>query len=390
MKTGGDMEFAGKNLVVCCDGTNNEFGENNTNVVRLFSVALKQTCKQIAFYGPGLGTFPAPGAWTPFAKRLTKTLGAAFGYGLSQNVGEAYQFLVDNYTPGDRIYLFGFSRGAYSVRVLAALIHVCGLMRPQNCNLIPYAFDLFKAEATGAKRKNDREEKRSGKRQRLDLPVCSQFKRVFSITPDVHFLGLWDTVSSVGTIYDSFNLPYTRWNPSVKTVRHAISIDEMRKFFRINLWSSSSPETNVKQVWFAGAHADVGGGYPEKDSGLAKIALSWMLDEAHAVQLQIDEDKLPDVLPGGDASSPLAPPDPMAVKHDELRHVGWKLLQLIPRRHWVRNQDTGRFDLKWNFSPMPAPRPIEDGSTIHHTVFERMKGDPAYRPVNLPKTTSSD
>lgn len=385
MNTLGDTEFKAKNLVVCCDGTDNEFGEDNTNVVRLFSVALKHAAKQIAFYDPGLGTFPATGALTPMAKWFTKKMGSAFGYGLSKNIADSYEFLMENYAPGDRIYLFGFSRGAYTVRALASLIHVCGLMYTQNRNLIPYAIELFKKEATGAKKKNDREEQRTGKKQALELPVCTQFKRVFSVTPQIHFLGVWDTVSSVGTIYDPFNLPYTRWNPSVKTVRHAISIDEQRKFFRTNLWSMSPQPTDVKQVWFAGAHADVGGGYPEAQSGLAKIALAWLLDEARAAQLQIDDGKLPDILPRGNTAPPPVPPDAMAPMHNELDKLFWKVLQWIPRRHWVRNKDTGRYSLKWNFSPKPTPRHIEDGALIHRTVFERMQHDPSYRPVNLPE-----
>ena len=380
----------GKNLVVCCDGTDNEFGQDNTNIVRLYSLTLRRNGQQVSFYDPGLGTFPAPGAWTPFSKWFTKQLGSAFGFGLSQNVADSYRFLMENYVPGDRIYLFGFSRGAYTVRVLAALIHVCGLMHAQNRNLVSYAFDLFKAEATDAKKKNDRVERQSGKRQRLELPVCTRFKETFSQTPPIHFLGLWDTVLSVGTIYDPFSLPYTRWNPSVRTVRHAISIDEMRKFFRVNLWSASTPDSDVKQVWFAGVHADVGGGYPERQSGLAKISLSWMLEEARAAQLQIDDDKLSSVFPVPDSPSDLAAPDPLAMQHNELDHLRWKIMQWIPRRHWVRNKNTGWYDLKWNFSPREAPRPIEEGSVIHPSVLRRMREDPNYQPSNLPTATSED
>ncbi len=132
-----------KNLVVCCDGTDDEFGKNNTNVVRLYSVLVRQADRQVAFYAPGLGTFPAPGALTPVSKWLTQTMGSAFGLGLSHSIAISYRFLMENHAPGDRIYLFGFSRGAYAVRVLAALIHACGLMNPQNRNLIPYAIDLL-------------------------------------------------------------------------------------------------------------------------------------------------------------------------------------------------------------------------------------------------------
>ena len=383
-----DSDVQGKNLVVCCDGTNNEFGENNTNVVRLLSLALKRDEQQIVFYDPGLGTFPAPGALTPLQKWVTKMLGSAFGYGLSHSVAVCYDFLVEHYKPGDRIYLFGFSRGAYTARVLAALIHACGLMHTKNRNLVPYVIDLFRKEATKAKKRNDKAERQAGRKQPLQLPVCDTFKQAFCLTPPIHFLGVWDTVSSVGTIFDPFNLPYTRWNPSVKTVRHAISIDEQRKFFRTNLWSTTTHETDVKQVWFAGVHADVGGGYEESQSGLAKIALQWMLDEAHAADLVIDDAQLPTVFPPPDTASPLAAPDPTAPMHNELDHFFWKVLQWVPRRHWVRDNHTGQFTRCWDFSSKPLPRPIPSNATIHPTVYERMEKVPDYKPVNLPGKSS--
>ena len=381
----------GKNIIICCDGTDDEFGANNTNVVKLFTVLLRQDDKQIAIYVPGLGTFPAVGAWTSVAKWITKYMGSLFGYGLRTNVATSYQFLMENYSPGDRIYLIGFSRGAYTVRVLAAMIHVCGLMYPQSRNLISYAINLFEAETTRAKKKNDREESRTGKKQPLDLPICTQFKQVFcDVTPDIHFLGLWDTVSSVGSIYDPFSLPYTHWNPIVKTVRHAISIDEMRKFFRTNLWSTSPSSADVKQVWFAGNHADVGGGYPEAESGLAKITLSWMLSEARAAGLEINGDKMSSLFLESNLPRTQTPADPMAVLHNELDHPRWKLAQWIPRRHWIRDKDTHQYALKWNLSPKAMPRMIEDDAVIHYTVFERMRGDPTYRPSNVPPDSCCD
>ena len=383
-------EHQGKNLVVCCDGTDNEFGENNTNVVRLLSLALKQDERQIVFYEPGLGTFPAAGAWTPLQQKLTKLLGSAFGFGLSHNIAVCYDFLVSNYRPGDRIYLFGFSRGSYTARVLAALIHVCGLMRTKNANLAPYVFKLFRKEATKAKKKNDKAERRTGKKLPLELPVCDEFKRVFSVEAPIHFIGVWDTVSSVGTIFDPFKLPYTRWNPSVEAVRHAISIDEKRKFFRTNLWSSSQQSTDVSQVWFAGVHADVGGGYPEAQSGLAKIALAWMLEEAAPAGLRIDEASLPTVFPEPDAHAGLAPPDPAAPMHDELDHWYWRLLQWVPRRYWARDPESGQFRRHWNFSPRAMPRFIPPDADIHPSVCERKREVGDYDPVNLPKDQCSE
>lgn len=373
-----------RNLVICCDGTDNEFGETNTNVVRLLSLALKKDDQQVVFYEPGLGTFPAAGAITPLQKWLTKKMGSAFGYGLERNMAVCYEFLVENYRPGDRIYLFGFSRGAYTVRALAALIHVCGLMHTKNHNLVPYAIQLFRSEATSAKKKNDELERRTGKKQGLKLPVCDEFKRVFSQTPEIHFIGVWDTVSSVGSIFDPYNLPYTRWNPSVKTVRHAVSIDEMRKFFRTNLWATSSHQaTDVKQVWFAGVHADIGGGYIEMESDLAKISLQWMLDEAQTAGLEIDASQIENVFPAQD-NTELSKPDPCGKMHNELDKLFWKIMQCVPRRYWIREEDTGQFIRRWDFSCTPLLRPIAGDAEIHPTVFERMEKMPGYRPENLP------
>lgn len=376
--------MTGKNLVVCCDGTDNEFGEENTNVVRLLSLALKRDKKQVVFYEPGLGTFPDPGALTPLQKWVTKKMGSAIGFGLERNLAVSYQFLVEHYRRGDRIYLFGFSRGAYTVRALAALIHVCGLMHTRNHNLVPYAIKLFRAEATRAKKENDAKERQTGHKQRLKLSVCDEFKRVFSVTPEIHFLGVWDTVSSVGTIFDPYNLPHTRWNPSVKTVRHAISIDEKRKFFRTNLWSTSRQKTDVKQVWFAGVHADIGGGYKESESGLAKISLQWMLDEAIAHDLLIDSSQLPTVFPASADDPDLSSPDPCGKMHNELTKRFWKIMQWVPRRYWVRDEDSGQFNRRWDFSCKPLLRPIPDDADIHPTVYERMDKLPDYQPQNLP------
>ncbi|KGI78807.1 DUF2235 domain-containing protein [Oleiagrimonas soli] len=366
-----------RNLLVFCDGTNNEFCEHNTNVVRLLASATRDTQRQIAFYDPGVGTFPATGALTPISKRVTQLLGSAFGFGMSRNVGLCYDFLLQHYRPGDRIFLFGFSRGAYTARVLAALIHVCGLLRVYNPNLAAYALRLFRKEAGAAKRRNDREERRTQRYQHLQLPLCDAFRETFSSTPPIHFLGVWDTVSSVGSIYNPFKLPFTRWNPSVRAVRHAVSIDERRKFFRTNLWSDGTQDSDVKQIWFAGVHSDVGGGYANAESGLSKIALAWMMDEAVPFGLELDPAMRAQVL-----ADP--PPDPLAKMHNALDHLGWKLAQWMPRREWVRIPNTPQFRPRWRFSPAQLPRYIADGSVIHSSVHRRVQEDPGYRPVNLP------
>jgi uncharacterized protein (DUF2235 family) len=379
-----DRQQAARNLIICCDGTNNQFGEENTNVLKLFSLAAKGIEEQLAFYDPGVGTFSATAALTPLMKWVTRQMGSAFGYGVSRNIANAYDFLSSHYQPNDRIFLFGFSRGAYIARAVAALVHACGLIHHQNRNLIPYAIELFKTESAKA-------EKRANLlHSHLEIPVCNAFASEFSARPPIHFLGLWDTVKSVGTIYNPLKLPFTAWNPTVMAVRHAVSIDERRKFFRQNLWSRGTG-LDIKQVWFAGVHADVGGGYGEAENGLAKISLTWMLNEAIEAGFKLDRAKLPQVLPPIDSKPPPSPADPMAGMHDELAKLEWKLFQLVPRRYWAKEGiSSNEFVSKWKLSPIPQRRFIAEDSWIHSSVFQRMQQDTSYRPANLPSSARDE
>src|SRR5450756_1181267 len=139
------MTSTPKNIVLCCDGTANEFAQDRTNVIKL-SYALQHSAgQQIVYYHPGLGTMEPAGALTPLARRVTRLLGMAIGYGLESDVRDAYVFLMDNFEPGDRVFLFGFSRGAYTVRTLASLLHMYGLISSGNEPLVPYAIRMMTA-----------------------------------------------------------------------------------------------------------------------------------------------------------------------------------------------------------------------------------------------------
>jgi uncharacterized protein (DUF2235 family) len=133
-----------KNLVVCCDGTGNEFGDTNSNVVKLYSV-LEEPPQQATYYHPGLGTMGSRLALTRLVRWWTKVIGLAFGYGLMDNIADAYIFLMREFEPGDRVFIFGFSRGAYTARALAAFLHMFGLIRRGNEGLVPYALRRFKS-----------------------------------------------------------------------------------------------------------------------------------------------------------------------------------------------------------------------------------------------------
>src|SRR4051812_39013145 len=142
-----------KNIVLCCDGTSNQFASDQTNVIKLYRCLLNIAGQQLTFYDPSVGTQPAPGLWFGFEKRVSVLLGLAIGLGFKGNIRDAYCFLMENYEPGDKVYLFGFSRGAFTARAVAGMIHAVGLLRPGTDNLIPYAMSYWRKSYTpeGAK-----------------------------------------------------------------------------------------------------------------------------------------------------------------------------------------------------------------------------------------------
>src|SRR5262249_11558385 len=138
-------ELRGRNLILCFDGTNNQFGTENTSIVRLIQVLDRDPERQLVFYDPGVGTLPEPGYVSALGKWLSKVVGLAFGAGLFDKVANAYCFLMEHWLPGDRVFVFGFSRGAYTARALGALLHIYGLLPSGSENLVPYLLRLFRA-----------------------------------------------------------------------------------------------------------------------------------------------------------------------------------------------------------------------------------------------------
>ena len=270
----------GKNLVIFCDGTGNQLkAKGNTNVIRLHGMT-RETPAQIRYYDPGVGTAGSPQALTAIGRTWTRLLGLAFGYGIKRNVVEAYTFLMRHWQPGDRIYLFGFSRGGYTVRSLAGMLRVIGLLPPDQENLIPYAFKLFW--------------KSHGKK--IDWDHVKAWDNEFA-RPDfgqwgnpVEFVGCWDTVKAVGWFRRRLEVPYTRLLKSVRTTRHACALDEWRgqyKAYRVSETEMAKPERDINEVWFAGVHSDVGGTFlPEHD--LADITLGWIGSAAKDAGLDVD------------------------------------------------------------------------------------------------------
>lgn len=295
-------ENSGRNLVVCCDGTGNIWkpGPDKTNVAKLFEV-LEKSNDQITYYDPGVGTpdgaLPGDvGGGIPCRDTLRRLGGLAWGDGVWTNVAEAYTFLLRNYQHGDRIFLFGFSRGAFTARAVSGLIHMFGLLREEHENLIPSILRVYRSKQPS--------ERLKAERARAAKEFKTNFARQFSAKNGestqhvpIHFIGCWDTVESVG-IWQFLGATITS-DPAVKPgfhhVRHAMALDELRWSFKPRPYSPPAiPPSDVtrsfKQVWFRGAHSDIGGGY--REAGLSNIALHWMAREAHAHGLHIDMNRL--------------------------------------------------------------------------------------------------
>ncbi len=271
-----------RNLIVCSDGTWNTPDQKKdniptpTNVVRIYNAISEQNSdniEQLKYYHPGVG---AEGSW------WEKLAGGTVGVGLSKNIKSAYKWLAYNYQPGDRIFLFGFSRGAYTVRSLAGMVSKCKLLKLQNLS----DDELWRRVDVAYKQ---------GYRKKIPLKKWAN-KLEFhenengDTTIPIYFLGVWDTVGALGipnnlailNLLDSvhkYSFHDTKLSNNVKNARHAVAIDEKRASFSPTLWTNANKrKSEVKQLWFIGVHSNVGGGYPDK--GLSDIALEWMMKES--------------------------------------------------------------------------------------------------------------
>ena len=357
---------AGRRLVVCLDGTRNEPETGSTNVARIYDLALKSP-QQLVYYDPGVGTMGARGAITGVGKMATRTAGLVLGYGVRENVEQAYRFLMHAYQPGDRVYVFGFSRGAYTARALVGMLRTVGLLRPGADNLIPYALKLY--AKSGKKQPTDDEEKtfwaiRSNFTAQFGNP---DFPNPFA-AKQVRFLGVWDTVKSVGWFnwraqFQQARWPFTRKVPNVEIGRHALSIDERRRpylEYRFDRDEARSGE-RLRELWFAGVHSDVGGQFLD-DHRLSDIALKWMVDEAVAAGLLIDPKryqkllsiKLGDELPGD-----------VALGKIHANSIGWFVLGL----GWHKRR----------IEPYDKVHP-----SVRHRIASTAQGPQPYRP-SLPE-----
>ncbi|KAG9125483.1 hypothetical protein FRC07_007436 [Ceratobasidium sp. 392] len=323
-----------RSIVLCFDGTSNHFSNQNTNVVKLVELLKKNDPeKQMVYYQTGVGTYAPPGMLTNVGLNIAAKADEGVAWFLYQHVIDGYKYLMQTYKAGDRISIFGFSRGAYTARALAGMIH----------SHVPFAYQVYEASTekkppASSKPKNDKRSPRSEKAatakesmsisaldyacttNKLKLNVClgifpidkkssrpenvdpADFKRAFCITIEIHFLGVWDTVGSVGVrsvrqtsgAFNRKTLPWIEYNPSVHIFRQALALDENRGNFIPSVWDHERTDSNYQsalEVWFKGGHADIGGGaYPpppgeERGEGLlsmpllSNIPLRWMIRE---------------------------------------------------------------------------------------------------------------
>jgi uncharacterized protein (DUF2235 family) len=324
-----------KRIVICCDGTwqnaDQPYPTNVSKISELIAPADPNESHQKVFYDPGVGTGGGP---------LNRILGGFSGKGLEQTTEEAYLHLVHNYEEGDEIFLFGFSRGAYTARSTAGLIRNAGLLRPEHADKIREAYRLYRKRRGGA-----------------DTPEALEFRRRYSREIEIKFMGVWDTVGALGIPLRGLRM-LTMWkyrfhdvelSRIVQNSYHALAIDERRESFEPTLWKSKAkPGQQVEQVWFAGVHSDVGGGLPQ--AGLSDLALMWMKEKAEEHGLAFDALKLKEIRLDG-----------FSTVHESRRGI----YKLLPGRTRHLGQEAAT-------------------EAVHPCVVERQRhGQPPYQPENL-------
>lgn len=334
---------ARKRIINCSDGTWNKpnmtYGNTivRTNVQLIFECISKSAngIMQIKHYDEGVG---CEGNW------FTRMVGAATGDGIDANILSGYKFISWNYEPGDEIYLFGFSRGAYTARSLAGLIRKCGVLKTYDLNVFKDAYDLYRDKSVAPTDKK-----------------AQDFRAKNSFTPDINikFIGVWDTVGAMGIPINGFQwynkMKYSFYDTTLSSyvdyAYHAVAVDEKRKNFEPTLWKLSknadgtpaNPNQVLEQRWFAGSHSNIGGGY--KDRGLSDLTLKWMIEKAGATGLGFDGQ------PCGELKG---------------NALGDYFMS-----------KTGIFSLLPDYI-----RPVEKESTVDATVQQRIAGMNTYRPKN--------
>jgi uncharacterized protein (DUF2235 family) len=375
---------ANKNIALFLDGTWNTV-DDNTNVWRLSALCSSVSgdgTPQAIYYDQGVGT-----TWGEHFR------GGILGYGLDRSVLAAYRWLIKTYNPGDRVYVFGFSRGAYTARSLTGLIAKCGLLQPGAPLSIDQIFNRYSRSTSQRliyqlefeKRELDRRARGKSKTTREIAEFTSEelWLLAYSQRIKIQFIGVFDTVGSLGIPFghvpglsrSSFQFHHTRLSNLFQFAYQALAIDEHRKDFSPSLWTKFTPtqedhslrvqpkaEPVVEQRWFCGAHANVGGGYP--NDRLAQIPLFWLVAKATAAGLHF---RYPVVV---DKVSNL---DPIADSYSEMAYGLYKVATL-GKRHY-RTIGLPAFTVS---DPSGTVSTVNE--TIDASVFDRWRRDHTYRP----------
>jgi uncharacterized protein (DUF2235 family) len=379
----------GRNIVLCSDGTGNTFDSSVSNVTRMIRLlALDDRAAQVVAYDQGIGTsarrladveryratvadgdalrvLPGPRQWRfEAAGWPARVAGLLAGYGLAANVRELYRELGRLCSgPTDRIFLFGFSRGAFTVRALAGLVYRCGLPT-REAAASDGGFEAVWRDAwrlytprVGRHRENGR--------------AVDAFRRRFGQQDGgIHFMGVWDTVKSYGGLIP-VSLPHLRHNPIVRTVRHALALDEHRAWFDATTWGQLDLDAggarrrlrtkdlaryraqDIDEVWFRGCHSDVGGG--DAEAVTASIALRWMLGEAAGAGLRLNAH-------GEAALACDDPPHPPEI-HESFSWA-WRCVEGLPR---LEIDNSGLYPVKrlaWGHTGRRAPDALRRQGTV--------------------------
>ncbi|EME45008.1 hypothetical protein DOTSEDRAFT_52406 [Dothistroma septosporum NZE10] len=273
VKDANSYKHHGRNIIVCLDGTGDKFDADNSNIVHFVSCLKKSDPSQSIYYQSGIGTYDGGG----LSNGINAGLDMAVGSGLGVHIRDAYMYLMETFKEGDKISLFGFSRGAYTARCLAGMVHKVGLLPAHNSAQVPFAYEYYK---------DDTEQ---------GWKMSADFKKTFCITVNIDFIGVFDSVGSIGFIPRKLPLSSTPTNRAVH-FRHAMALDERRAKFKVcryqqkasTGWKVLAEEkkaekddasTDVLEVWFSGCHADVGGGAVKNEvrHKLSQIPLRWMI-----------------------------------------------------------------------------------------------------------------
>jgi uncharacterized protein (DUF2235 family) len=338
-----------KRLIVCCDGTwqtlTNPAPTNVFKIAQIIKPIAHDGTSQLSYYQPGLGTEHGE------FDRITDGI---FGWGIDTAIQEAYRFICFNYEPGDEIYLFGFSRGAYTVRSLAGFLYCAGLLQRPHMRKVPQAYELYRTLS-------------------FDDLAAIAFRSQYSETVPIKLLACWDTVGKLGVpeqipwLSEWTNTQYqfhdTKLNYQIEHALHAVAIDERRKVFEVTpMTISEGATTTLHQVWFPGTHGCVGGGILNF-SGLSDVTLQWMIEMVGKLGLGLEFVNYPETVVDGGIKPDYTTPFDSIVE-------GIFALAGISDRTLCDSQDRGALQTFFDHN-------------IHLSVKRRWALTPLYRPRNL-------